>query len=62
MASIIDIYKNGVPQTGKINAKGGDPEKIGDQSAFKPKDEKALKKARGGDLNVKKYSDTITNK
>ena len=67
MASIIDIYKNGVPQTGKINAKGGDPEKIGDQNAFKPsadlsKDEKALKRARGGDLNVKKYSDTITNK
>ena len=26
------------------------------------KDEKALKRARGGDLNVKKYSDTITNK
>ena len=64
MASIIDIYKNGVPQTGKINAKGGDPEKIGDQSAFKPsldlsKDEKALKKARGGNLNTLKYSDTI---
>ncbi len=67
MASIIDMYKNSLPQTGKVNSKGGDVEPIGANAPYKPskdlsKDEKALKKARGGDLNIKKYSDSITNK
>jgi hypothetical protein len=51
MASIIDIYKKGVPTTGKADLKGGGL----DLSA----DDKALTKARGGALNTKKYSDSI---
>jgi len=64
MASIIDIYKKATPTTGKANLKGGDIEPVGADNAFKPskdlsKDEKALKRARGGDLNTKKYSDSV---
>jgi hypothetical protein len=65
MASILDIYTKTPPTTGKIDTKGGDIEPIGADNAYKPskdlsKDAKALKKARGGDLNTtKKYSDMV---
>ncbi len=64
MATIIDIYKKATPATGKIDLKGKDIEPIGFENTFKPskdlsKDAKALKKARGGDLSTKKYSDSV---
>lgn len=61
--AILDLFKNQPPSTGKVNFRGGDPEPIGADNAFKPskdlsKDQKALKKARGGELNSKPYSAT----
>ena len=52
------------PANSKANTKGGDPEIIGYENGFGPskdlsKDEAALKKARGGKLNTKPYSDTF---
>lgn len=61
MASIIDIYKKGVPTTGKADLKGGDKTKIeADGGLDLSKNEKALKKARGGELNTIQYSSTVT--
>ena len=63
MASIIDIYKNGIPTTGKADLKGGDKTKIEKDGGLDlSADDKALTKARGGALNTKKYSDTVTNR
>jgi hypothetical protein len=63
MASIIDIYKKGIPTTGKADLKGGDKTKIeADGGLNLSKDDKKLSKARGGQLNDKKYSDSIKNK
>jgi hypothetical protein len=63
MASIIDIYKKGIPTTGKANLKGGDKTKIeADGGLNLSKDDKKLSKARGGQLNDKKYSDSIKTK
>ena len=60
MASIIDIYKKGIPTTGKADTKGGDKTKIEKDGGLDlSADDKALKKARGGDLNTIKYSTTI---
>jgi hypothetical protein len=60
MASIIDIDKKGIPTTGKADLKGGDKTKIEKDGGLDlSADDKALKKARGGDLNTKKYSTTI---
>jgi hypothetical protein len=61
--AILDLYKNQQPTTGKANVRGGDPEPIGEQNAYKPskdlsRDQKALKKARGGDIGSKLYSAT----
>ena len=61
--AILDLYKKQQPTTSKVNSKGGDPEPIGDQNKFKPskdlsRDQKALKKARGGDIGSKLYSAT----
>lgn len=61
--ALLDLYKSNQPSTAKANIKGGDPEPIGDQNAFKPskdlsRDQKALKKARGGDVGSKLYSAT----
>ena len=61
--AILDLYKNQKPTTGKANTKGGDPEPIGDVNKFKPskdlsRDQKALKKARGGEIGSKLYSST----
>jgi hypothetical protein len=61
--AILDLYKNQQPTTGKANTRGGDPEPIGDQNAYKPskdlaRDQKALKRARGGEVGSKLYSAT----
>lgn len=68
MASIIEMFEKTPPKTGKIDTKGVDKTPI--DSAQYPfagssdlsKDEKKLQKARGGALNTKKYSDSITKK
>jgi hypothetical protein len=67
MPSILDIYKRSTPKSGLANTKGVDKEPIGANNAFKPskdlsKNENALKKARGGELKSKKYSDSVKNK
>ena len=65
MSMILELYGTTGHTTGKIDTKGGDIEPIGADNAYKPskdlsKDAKALKKARGGDLNTtKKYSDMV---
>jgi hypothetical protein len=60
MASIIDIYEKTPPKTGKIDPKGKDKTPIeADGGLDLSKNESRLKKARGGDLNQKKYSDTF---
>ena len=60
MASILELYEKSVPTTGKIDPKGTDKTPINsDGGKNLSKDEKALKKARGGNLNTLKYSDTI---
>jgi hypothetical protein len=60
MASILEIYKKSIPVTGIIDPKGTDKTPINaDGGKNLSKDEKALKKARGGNLNTLKYSDTI---
>jgi hypothetical protein len=63
MASILDIYKKTPPKTGIVNTKGGDKTPLNaDGGKNLSTDEKAIVKARGGALNSKKYSDTVTNK
>lgn len=63
MASILDIYKKTPPKTGLVNTKGGDKTPINaDGGKDLSKDESKLTKARGGKLQEKKYSDTVTNK
>ena len=63
MASILETFLKTPPTTGKINSTGKDKTPIeADGGLDLSKDEKKLKKARGGDLNTKKYSDTVTNK
>jgi hypothetical protein len=63
MASILDLYEKHTPATGKIDAKGKDKTPItADGGKNLSTDEKALKKARGGNMNTAKYSDTITKK
>ena len=61
--AILDLYKNQKPTTSKVNERGGDPEPIGAQNTYKPSknlstDQKALKRARGGDIGGKLYSST----
>ena len=63
MASILELYQKSVPTTGKIDPKGKDKTPINaDGGNNLSNDEKALKKARGGNLNTLKYSDTIKSK
>lgn len=61
--ALLDLFNKNTPKTAKANFRGGDPEPIGTDKGFKPsrdlsKDEKALKRGRGGELNTKKYSST----
>jgi hypothetical protein len=63
MASILDIYKKTPPKTGMIDSKGGDKTPLNpDGGKNLAKDDKAITKARGGKLQEKKYSDSVTNK
>ena len=60
MASIIELYGEVGPTTGTINKKGTDKTPINSDGGLNlSKDETKLKKARGGQLNEKKYSDTV---
>jgi hypothetical protein len=60
MPSIIEIYESGVPINGAIDSKGGDKTPIENDGGLNlSNDEKRLEKARGGKLNLKKYSDTV---
>jgi hypothetical protein len=59
MASIIDIYKKGIPTTGKVDTKGKMKSPI-EKTKF---DDTTLTKARHGNISTsKKYSDTFKNK
>lgn len=70
MASILELYGEKGPKTAQANTKGKDSTPIGadnPRGEFKPsldlaKNETKLQKARGGVLNTKRYSDTITKK
>jgi hypothetical protein len=63
MASILDIYKKTPPKTGMIDIKGKDKTPISpDGGKTLAGDDRAIVKARGGKLQEKKYSDTVTNK
>lgn len=63
MASILDIYKKTPPKTGKIDTKGADKTPISkDGGRDLATNETAIAKARGGKLQEKKYSDSVTNK
>ncbi len=63
MASILEMYEKSLQKTGKADTKGGDKTKIeADGGLNLSKDEKKLSKARGGALNEKKYSDSVTKK
>lgn len=60
MASIIEIFEKTPPKTGKIDSKGKDKTPIeADGGLNLSKDDGKLKKARGGELNTKKYSDSV---
>jgi hypothetical protein len=60
MASIIEMFEKTPPKTGKIDSKGKDKTPIdADGGLNLSKDEGKLKKARGGELNTKKYSDSV---
>jgi hypothetical protein len=67
MATILDKYEKEKPLTARVNTVGGDPEPIGSENSFSPsldlsKNESRLQRARGGILNTRPYSDTVTNK
>jgi hypothetical protein len=63
MASILDIYQKTPPKTGTIDTKGKDKTPLNpDGGKNLATNEKAIVKARGGTLQSKKYSDTVTNK
>ena len=60
MASILDIYKKTPPTTGKIDIKGKDKTPIEPDGGLNlSKDDVKIERARGGDLNTKKYSDSV---
>ncbi len=60
MASIIEMFEKTPPKTGKIDSKGKDKTPIeADGGLNLSKDDGKLKKARGGELNTKKYSDSV---
>ena len=60
MASILELYGTTGPKPGTIDSKGKDKTPIEPDGGLDlSKDEKKLKKARGGDLNQKKYSDSV---
>lgn len=66
--TILERYQSAKPDTAKANFPGKDKTPIGDDNPreeFSPtldlsKDDSALARARGGSVNTKKYSDTVT--
>jgi hypothetical protein len=58
MASIIEMYEKSAPKTSNANLKGKDKTNIEPDGGLNlATDETELKKARGGVLNTKKYSE-----
>ena len=63
MASIIEMYEKSAPKTSTANLKGKDKTQIEPDGGLNlATDETKLKKARGGTLNSKLYSDTFKKK
>jgi hypothetical protein len=63
MASILELYGEVGPDTGNINKKGPDKTPIqADGGLDLSKNANELKKARGGVVNSKSYSDTFKAK
>jgi hypothetical protein len=62
MASILELFGDNGPKTAQINAKGGDKTPISEDGGVNLATEPRLKKARGGQLNSKLYSDTLVKK
>jgi hypothetical protein len=61
MASILELFGDKGPTTSQINKKG-DKTPISVDGGLDLSTEANLKKARGGQLNSKFYSDTVVNK
>jgi hypothetical protein len=60
MASIIEMYEKSAPKTSNANLKGKDKTNIEPDGGLNlATDETKLKKARGGVLDSKRYSDTF---
>jgi hypothetical protein len=62
MASILELFGDKGPTTSQINKKGGDKTPISIDGGTDLATEANLKKARGGQLNSKFYSDTVIKK
>lgn len=63
MASIIEMYEKSAPKTSTANLKGRDKTQIEPDGGLNlATDETKLKKARGGTLNTKMYSDSLKKK
>jgi hypothetical protein len=62
MASILELFGENGPKTSQINKKGKDKTPISEDGGINLANEANLKKARGGQLNSKLYSDTVINK
>jgi hypothetical protein len=63
MASIIEMYEKSAPKTSTANLKGKDKTQIEPDGGLNlATDETKLKKARGGVLDSKRYSDTFKTK
>jgi hypothetical protein len=61
MASILELFGDKGPKTSQINKKG-DKTPISVDGGLDLANEANLKKARGGQLNSKFYSDSVVNK
>jgi hypothetical protein len=64
--TLLDKYETEKPVNAQANLRGGDPEPIGADNSFSPsknlaKDEGRLRKARGGVLDTKPYTDRAIN-
>ena len=62
MASILELFGEKGPKTSQINKKGQDKTPISADGGIDLATEANLKKARGGQLNSKLYSDTVAKK
>ena len=62
MASILELFGENGPKTSQINRKGKDKTPISEDGGVNLATDANLKKARGGQLNAKFYSDTVVKK